>query len=80
MTVPGLIIIPNFISIDEGKWLTNEINAQPWNTNHAGTRRVQIYGPCHDSNCKIIPDEYSIHPEVLQDLVNILWKKLDHKN
>lgn len=60
--VPGLFLLENFVSYGEEAELVNMINDIPWVENRARTRRVQIYGPYHDSRYKLIKGKYSSHP------------------
>ena len=77
MKVPGLFLIPDFLSTDEEEWLIEEIDAGKWQATRNGDRRVQVYGPYHDRNYKIIPGKYSNHPEYIGDLVELMFQRLD---
>ncbi len=77
MDVPGLILIPDFLSTDEEEWLMQAINDGEWVQNRTGDRRVQVYGPYHNQKYDIIPGKYSRHPEYIGDLVELIFQRLN---
>ena len=79
MVVPGLILVPDFLSKKDEQWLADEIDAQEWIMNRARTRRIQVYGPYHNAQYKIIPGKYSKHPEFIAELVELLFQRIDNQ-
>jgi alkylated DNA repair dioxygenase AlkB len=73
MTVPGLLLFENFITETEETQLLKYIDESEWKDNRQGTRKVQIYGPWHNSSYRIIPGKVSDHPQFLKDLANKLY-------
>lgn len=80
MNVPGLFLTENFLSATEEKQLLKCIDDGEWKDNRQGTRKVQIYGPWHDANYRIIPGKVSDHPQFLKDLAKKLHDSIDDKN
>lgn len=80
MTVPGLIIINDFLSQAEEEWLIEEIYNQQWTTNRNGTRRIQIYGPYFDRRYKLIPGKFSEFPDFIEDLAALVKDRLKERN
>jgi len=58
----GLIFVPNFLSDQEQADLIKDIEAGIWVKNRTGSRPVQIFGPYHDKNYRIIRGKFSPHP------------------
>jgi alkylated DNA repair protein alkB family protein 8 len=73
-TVPGFVLIENFITEEEEVELLEEINKGRWVSNRTKDRRVQVFGPYHDTNYKIIPGKFSEHPEWAQKLAKRIQK------
>ncbi len=73
-TVPGFVLIENFITEEEEVELLEEINKGHWVSNRTKDRRVQVFGPYHDTNYKIIPGKFSEHPEWAQKLAKRIQK------
>lgn len=51
--VPGLFLVQDFLSQDEASQILEAIEMSEWKSNRAGNRRVQIYGPYHDSKYQV---------------------------
>jgi len=66
--VPGFVLIKNFISEKEEAELLEAINDGHWVSNRTKDRRVQVFGPYHNDQYKIIPDKFSEHPVWAQKL------------
>lgn len=70
------IVIENFLTEEQEKRLVEKIDDEEWVPNRTGSRRVQIFGPYHDKQYKIIPGKYSKHPEHVKELAGPTLKKL----
>ncbi|KAL6047845.1 hypothetical protein QOT17_021412 [Balamuthia mandrillaris] len=51
--VPGLFLVKQFLSEEEEQTLAELIDAGSWKMNRSNTRRVQMYGPWHDSKYQV---------------------------
>lgn len=65
---PGLILKEDFLTEKEEAYLIRKIDECKWLDNRDKTRKVQIYGPYHDSKYKIIPGKFSEHPKWVKKL------------
>jgi hypothetical protein len=57
-TVPGFVLIENFITEEEEVELLEEINKGRWVSNRTKDRRVQVFGPYHDTLCTLLLQDY----------------------
>jgi alkylated DNA repair dioxygenase AlkB len=80
MSVSGFFVHNDFISEEEGDYLLKLIDDSSWTVNRQGTRKVQIYGPWHDSNYKIVPNKVSDHPPFIKQLAQKVCNFVDDKN
>jgi len=52
--VPGLFLVTNFLSVKEETELLANIEKYPWKPNRTKSRRIQMYGPHHTENYKVL--------------------------
>jgi alkylated DNA repair dioxygenase AlkB len=78
--VPGLYLIKDLITVEEEQWLLTETEQGEWKDNRTGSRQVQIYGPYHDNKYKIIPGQYSEHPEWISWLAQRVHDRITDVN
>jgi len=71
--IPDLYLSTNFITFNEESILIKQIDQEKWKPNRKGDRKVQIYGPYHDSKYTIIPGKFSEHSIWLQELAKKIW-------
>ncbi len=72
MSVPGLFLYKNVLSVEQEYSLLEKINDHQWKDNRTKSRKIQIFGPYHDYKWKIIPNKYTQHPEYSHCLLNII--------
>lgn len=70
------IVVKDFLTPKEESELLEKIDLETWFPNRTGSRRVQIYGPYHNKQYKIIPGKYSKHPPHVKWLAEVTLKKL----
>lgn len=62
------LVILNFLTEDEETQILSKIDEYTWVSNRDNTRKVQISGPYHDNNYKMIPGKVSEHPAHIVEL------------
>eukprot|EP01126_Amoeba_proteus_P062232 TRINITY_DN842_c0_g2_i15.p1 TRINITY_DN842_c0_g2~~TRINITY_DN842_c0_g2_i15.p1 ORF type:complete len:265 (+),score=55.51 TRINITY_DN842_c0_g2_i15:70-864(+) len=55
--VKGLFLIYNFLTEDEENEMVNSLVDLEWDSNRAGTRRVQLYVPWKEEKYRIVPKD-----------------------
>ena len=76
----GLILMSDFFTEEEEKALLKDIDNCEWKDNRQKTRKVQIYGPYHNSSYKIIPGKFSEHPEWARNLAKKVCDSVKNEN
>eukprot|EP01089_Gocevia_fonbrunei_P013755 TRINITY_DN3595_c0_g1_i1.p1 TRINITY_DN3595_c0_g1~~TRINITY_DN3595_c0_g1_i1.p1 ORF type:complete len:204 (-),score=27.71 TRINITY_DN3595_c0_g1_i1:28-639(-) len=80
-SVPGLILVKNFLTEKEEDELLAVIDAPnaPWKLNRSRTRRVQMFGPLHDSRYTVkqgaeITPLPSYSPDLTKKIITFCWE------
>ena len=79
--VPGLYLVPNFISEEEEKELIKEVESQKWRLTEA-KRRIQHYGPPMDRMYRVVASKKEftkLPPKCLNiaEKIRLFWNNLD---
>jgi len=74
--VPGLFLVQNFLSPKEETELLANIERHPWKPNRTKTRRIQMFGPHHTENYKVLEgceiSPLPIYSKALTDKLHII--------